>query len=208
MKSKHLIFDFDGTLADSMQVYVSIFNTFAIRDNFPLLTTESIAELRKKTYGELFKYLKLPFYKLPGYLMEARNMLIEKRTKLEIFPEIAETLKELSKKHTLYLLTSNDLPVVEAFLKRQKLTVFEHIASEKNLFRKDRGLLKIIKHYNLDPQNTWYIGDEMRDMNAARKVGIHSVAVTWGFHDKSILETASANHIVDTPKQLAAVMLD
>ena len=47
-----------------------------------------------------------------------------------------------------------------------------------------------------------YVGDEARDMEAARRAGVHSVGVTWGFNNRSALEKANPEKLVDKPKDL------
>jgi len=58
-----------------------------------------------------------------------------------------------------------------------------------------------------DPAQTAYVGDSPFDVLAAKAAGMYAVAVTWGrIHDRSKLETAEPDVIVDTAEELLAVL--
>lgn len=80
--------------------------------------------------------------------------------------------------------------------------LFEFIKSGRNIFGKDKDILWIMKKYNLSKNNVVYIGDETRDVEAAKKVGIEIISVCWGFNYKEILQTLNPNFIVESPEEI------
>lgn len=63
---------------------------------------------------------------------------------------------------------------------------------------------KVLKDEKLDPQQTYYIGDETRDIDVARAVGIKSIAVTWGFQGEAILRKRKPDYVIASPSKLKA----
>ena len=70
------------------------------------------------------------------------------------------------------------------------------------MFRKDQKIKKAIKQYQFSTSDTTYIGDESRDVKAAKKAGVKSIAVAWGFEGRKLLEMARPDKIIDKPSQL------
>ena len=52
----------------------------------------------------------------------------------------------------------------------------------------------------------YYIGDEVRDIEAAKEAGINSVAVTWGFSDLAQLKKAKPFALITKPEQLLDII--
>jgi phosphoglycolate phosphatase len=197
----NIIFDFDGTICDSFDVAVDI-----IKTKFPKyfdragVTPQQARDLGVK---KLLKITKFPKHKLPQLMFSSIRDIAEKIPELKTFPEIKRVVAKLSKKHILGIVTSNSQENVEKFLKNNNLAgYYSFISSKSSLFGKHNKLKEVIKKYNLDPTQTIYIGDETRDVEAARKVRIKSVAVTWGFESENVLRKSKPGYIVTKPKQL------
>jgi phosphoglycolate phosphatase-like HAD superfamily hydrolase len=95
---------------------------------------------------------------------------------------------------------------VEKFLQINQLNVFEFVCSEKNIFNKASKLNHLLKKNKLDPQNVFYIGDETRDMEAAKEVGVKTVAVTWGFNSEKALLERQPDYLIRQPRDLVALL--
>lgn len=81
---------------------------------------------------------------------------------------------------------------------------FQFIFSGSGIFGKTKNL-KFVKD-KLGAKNIFYVGDEVRDVKAANEANIQSIAVTWGFHLKKLLESSSPKAIVDNPSDLIAIV--
>jgi phosphoglycolate phosphatase-like HAD superfamily hydrolase len=118
-------------------------------------------------------------------------------------------LKQLQQESHLQLgiVTSNQENNVRLFLETHQLShIFSFIRSGRTLFGKHKLLKKVLKQENLAPENVFYVGDETRDIEAARKTQIASVAVTWGFNSQQILQTYHPDFLISHPQELLEIV--
>jgi phosphoglycolate phosphatase-like HAD superfamily hydrolase len=199
-KNLVLIFDFDGTIADTIN--------FA-KKNFDFPGRENInwQELRNKGAKEAFKSLGISLIRIPFVLNQARQILYQKIDRVKLVKGMDQALAIIgSKGYRLGILTSCAKDTVEKFLRINQLSVFEFVYSEKNIFNKANKLNRLLKKNKLDPQNVFYIGDETRDMEAAKEVGVRTVAVTWGFNSEKALLERQPDYLIRKPGELVALL--
>ncbi len=203
----HLIFDFDGTLVDSFRSAMDKLNLLADEFNFRKISDNEIDSLRDLTSRELIKYLEIPIYKIPSVLRRARKYMCSEMQALLPFKNIPEILHELhDMKIPLGILTSNSSENVTEWLicnKMQHLFNFIHI--ESSYFGKKRILRKILKAYKIDKSQAFYIGDETRDIEAAKECDVYSIAVTWGFNSEKILTRQQPHYIARKPEDILTI---
>lgn len=210
MKTPFLIFDFDGTIANTIppvENIVRLFNKISKDIKFnKTITKQDVERLREKSLREIVKELHIRFFKLPFIIKKARKELKKDLETSNPFPGIVETLLELKKMGlSLGIITSSKKEDVENFLKRHKLNVFSAIHSESNLFGKSRAISHFLKKQNLQKDDVIYIGDEIRDIDAARKSGIKIISVTWGFNGKKGLLKRIPDFLIDTQEELLKI---
>lgn len=203
----YLIFDFDGTLVDSFRMVMEKFNLLADEFNFRKINDDEIDGLRDLTSRELIKYLKIPIYKIPSVLCSARKHMQNEMQTLLPFANLTEILQRLyDMKIPLGILTSNSSENVTRWLERNKIErLFNFINIESNYFGKKRILRKILKAYKIDKSQAFYIGDETRDVEAAKECEVYSVAVTWGFNSEKILTQHQPHYIVRKPEDILTI---
>lgn len=207
MQKKTIIFDFDGTLVDSLEVAIHIFNTYAPEYGLSQITKQDLQILRGKGYREVIKYFNIPFYKIPFYIKKFRNEFEKEADRFKLFPGIKKTLETIKENgYTTGILTSNTKVNVEKVLKNNDANIFDFIHAEKNLFGKKYALKNLIKKYNLNKNEVVYIGDEVRDIEACKAVGIDIIAVTYGFNTKEILAKNHPAYLIDKPEDILAVI--
>jgi len=118
-------------------------------------------------------------------------------------PDLKLVLEKLRKQGlTLGILTSNSKENVELFLKKNELNMFEFIYADKSLFGKDRVMKKMMKEKGIASKDIIYIGDEVRDWEACKKVGIEMIGVAWGFNSEKLLRENGVKKIVRSPGEL------
>lgn len=207
MNKKILIFDFDGTIADSRELLFKTFNQLSKKYGFAEIKKEEIEIHRNKTIKELFHSLKISWIKLPLLLIEYRKNYSKSISNIKFIVNMDEILQKLHKKNYLLgIVSSNSKENVSTFLRKNKLDVFNFIHSGKSLFGKDRILVNLINKHKFIKEQVIYIGDEVRDIEAAKKSGIKVIAVTWGFQSKIILQKYNPDYIVDSPEDLYALI--
>lgn len=126
---------------------------------------------------------------------------------LPTFMNLPEVLKELHKDCSLGILTSNSSENVISWLNRHKIAhLFTFIHTESSYFGKKHLLKKLIKSCEMDPLQTFYIGDETRDIDAARKCHINSIAVSWGFNSETALVQSNPDYIARIPGDIITIV--
>ncbi|MEB3277562.1 MAG: HAD-IA family hydrolase [Lyngbya sp.] len=206
---KHiLIFDFDGTLADTLDAIAQITNRLSVEFGYPAASPEDLAKLKDLSTWEIIRRSRISIFKLPFLLRRIRKELQKDIQYIHLFPGIQEVLEQLNHQgYSLYILTSNSREnVTQVLQKYQILHLFDRIDSASTLFGKSRYIKTILKQENLQPEQAFYIGDETRDIEAAKKAKINIIAVSWGFNSSEILSRHHPDALIDSPQQLVEVL--
>lgn len=204
----HLIFDFDGTLVNSYEVVCKHANTLAEEFRFRKISPDEFEQLKNLSMRELIDFLKIPKYAIPMLILRAKKMMLAELPALKPFDNLASALEALCQSGLeLGILTSNSRENVAKWLDHYQLQqFFKFIHTETSLFGKKRVLNKIIRQHKMDKSEVYYIGDETRDIDAAKSSGIQSVAVTWGFNSRAILQNKGPDFIFDSPVELLSLL--
>jgi len=196
-----IIFDLDGTLADSLSLGIEILNDLKIVDH--TVTREDYERVKNLAIPAIFKEFGVPLWRAPQIAVKGRKALTKRIGEIPLFPGMSETLQVLSEKHRLFVVSSNSLVNVRKFLDHHKVrSLFEQVYGGVGLFNKAKVLGRIVKQHNLVRQRTFYVGDEVRDISAAKKVRLRSIAVTWGFNGENILRSKSPDFVIHSPMEL------
>ncbi len=205
---KTILFDFDGTIADSVSAGVSAFNDLARRYGFMEITSENAGELRANGPRAAIRALDVPLLKVPLVLRALRNGV---RLALPTLPP-AEGVRSaiLSLKERgfrLGIVTSNSEENVRVFLENNQMEIFDFIQAGTGLFNKGTKIKKLIAREGLKKDEIVFVGDEIRDIEAARKNNLTAIAVTWGLNSREGLEAARPDFVVGTAVELVALLL-
>lgn len=208
MKFNTIIFDFDGTLADTLNVIISVVKKLAIEYRQEHLLRVPLKELRSKTIKQLIKDFKIPVYRLPFMINRGRKLMTNEVSGVKLFSGINQLITKLNKYQIkLGILSSNSKKNIIKVLKKHRLDKeFNFIHSEMNIFGKDKALNKIIRKYKLNKNEVLYVGDELRDIEACKKIGLKIVVVTWGFNTKEILHKFEPDYLVNKPLQIVNIL--
>lgn len=199
---KLVIFDFDGTIADTRQLSLDIFHEISARHGMPRLSDKEVEEIRQLPIKKRLKMFAIPLRKIPGYMKESWDMFYDKVTDSKPIEDIIPLLDKLKENHIESLiLSSNHEKNIQKFLDFYQISHFTHIYGGAKLFGKQRTLKKILKKHKLKPDDVLYVGDETRDIVSCKKVSIPIAAVTWGFDSKKQL-------LNENPEFICEVMTD
>ena len=204
---KTLIFDFDGTIADTLPHIIDIANDCVKEYGINKIAKKDLERLKGKTPWQIMKEYKIPLYKVPFIVVKVQSLLYKKMNKVKIFPGIKSILKSLKKKNMpIGILSSNSKKNVMAFLKKNNMNMFDFIHSENNLFGKNKALRNILKRYKIKKEHVIYIGDEVRDIEACKKAKIPIISVSWGFNTFNLLKRYKPDYIIRKPKELLRII--
>lgn len=196
-----LVFDFDGTIADTLSETRRIFNQLAPDYGIRQVEEHELEQLRHLSLKQLLSHLKIPKRRVPALISRGTGMLRGSIERLQMIDGMPEVIVEL-RRHVgrLGILTSNATANVELFLNTHGLREpFDFISSTSKLTGKAKHLRAIRKTFSLRHEEMLYIGDELRDVKASQKAGIPVAAVTWGFNSRESLAAEKPEYLFDRP---------
>lgn len=209
MIHKTLIFDFDGTIADTLGETRRIFNLIAPDYGIRQVAEEELNALRHLSLKELLSHLDIPKRRVPALISRGTGMMRGNITQLKLIDGMAEVLVELRRHARSFgILTSNTTANVDLFLQTHGLSdQFDFVSSTSKLTGKSKHLKAIRKTFSVRPEEMLYIGDELRDVHASKKAGIPIAAVSWGFNSRESLVASEPNYIFDQPADFLRLLV-
>lgn len=206
MRYELVIFDFDGTLADTADWTISIFNDMAKKHRFKSVSTDEIEMLRGKDNREIIAYLGVQKWRLPFMANDMRRRVAAAAEKVRLFKGVPELLRALEAAGiAIGMVSSNS----EANIRRalgpdaDRITYY---GSGVSLFGKAAKLRKLARQSGVAPAHVICVGDETRDIEAAKAAGLQSAAVTWGYMKEDVLRKWEPTVVVGSIPELLAVV--
>ncbi len=176
-----VIFDFDGTLADSYPFFLRVFNQLADEYAFQRIDTATAPELRHCDVRQVMQKVAMAPHQLP--LVAKRFIdLMQQAGTVPLFESVEETLLTLRRAGlTLTVVSSNSLANVVRTLGPENTQCMRHLECGVSVFGKAVRIRKILKRTGIDNRDAIYIGDQITDIEAARQEQIAFGAVSWGY---------------------------
>ena len=207
MKKNIIIFDFDGTIADTHHYIIEISNRLAEEFNFNKISFGEIEGLKDKTAAEMINFLKVPMLKIPAILAKGKK---EFHTGLNTIKPIAgmhEALHQLKRACVeIGVLSSNSMENVTKFLAHHDLNIFDFIHTTSKIWSKNTSLDSLIKEKGYGREHIIYVGDETRDISAGRKLGVRVAAVGWGYNSIKTLQKHHPDFLIHNPQELLVLI--
>jgi phosphoglycolate phosphatase len=196
MTFKLVIFDFDGTLADSLPWFLDAFDRVADRYRFERLARGEIDGLRHFGARHLLAHCRVPTWKLPFIARHLRSLMRRDIATIRPIPGVEDALTSLAVKGVeLGLLTSNSRENVTCVLGPKTSALFRYWECGSSLFGKTAKLRKLLRATGYARDEVIFVGDEIRDAEAARDALIPFGAVAWGF---THLSSLAAHDVAET----------
>lgn len=200
---KNIIFDFDGTLANTLPVVVDIAEGILGQE----VSSTDIAKYRNMTIKSILKEARIPMYKIPGLLVKGRPLLQKRMSEVDLFDGLEGVIKELSADYSLYIVSSNGLGIITKFLENYKLKkYFKRIYGNVGIFSKAQAVKKVMKREGFSIGDALYVGDEVRDIEAAKKIGLPIISVTWGYNGDKILKSYNPEYLASRPTDIIKII--
>jgi phosphoglycolate phosphatase len=204
---KVVLFDFDGTIADSIESFMEIVNILAKKHRFKSLEPEELEQIRSEGAKNIIKKLRIPFYKLPFIGRDMKSMQRQYISQIKPFDGIVPVMHSIKERgFEIGIVTSNSKENVKEFLIKNNMDIFNYMYGDSGIFGKDKIISTFLKENKYAKEDVIYIGDEIRDINACRKVGIKVGAVAWGYNTKEALVYNNPDFLINTPNDLLTIL--
>ncbi len=198
-----VIFDFDGTLANTVELIARLYNEHAGEFGVLPVKEDEFESLREMGYKKAMKLKKVRFSRLPKMVRTILKEMRQQMGEVEPYEGIIEVLERLKARGiSIGVLTSNESGLVHEFLRVHNFPSFDFVVSEKTYFGKEKALKRIMKRRGLNREDVIYVGDEPRDIVSSKKAGVRSFGVTWGLGGRTGLMKSPPDHLVNTPDEL------
>ncbi|MBN1131143.1 MAG: HAD-IA family hydrolase [Chitinispirillaceae bacterium] len=198
-----LIFDFDGTIADTFDLSLHIGRNLLDSLHLRHVSEEEIVHFRNKPLRQAVRSFKIPLRKIPSLIIRIRREIHEHIDEIKPFDGMRDVLRAV-KPHCAFMgmVTSNSEENVAHFLARFSMEFFDAGAYSSAILGKASKLRRLMRKNGLDPERVIYIGDTTDDVEACRKVGIRAAAVTWGYNTKEVLERSNPEYLFERVEDL------
>ena len=198
-----VIFDLDGTLADSFPWFQRNVNEVADRFGFRRVEEGEVDSLRLASTREILARLEVPMWKVPFIARHMRRLKTEQAASIPLFDGVETMLWKLAASGIRLALVSSD---TEANA-REKLgvssTLFADFDCAASIFGKPAKFRRVLRRARVDAAQAIAIGDETRDIEAARAIGIACGAVTWGYAAPRALIARKPDLVFERMEQIA-----
>lgn len=200
----NVVFDFDGTIADSKSALLTVYNQVAEKHRFnPMLETD-IPVLSKLSIPERCRKMNVPLYKLPALMVEVTRSFRNVVDSVAAFDGMIPVLQTLHRHGlTVGIISSNSIENIQRFLARNGMDSFvQRVHCSSNIFGKDKVISRYLKMYGVSPEQVLYVGDEERDVVACRKTKLRVLGVSWGLESLDVLTRAGPDFIAHQPADI------
>jgi phosphoglycolate phosphatase len=199
LKYKLVIFDIDGTLADSFSWFVRVINDVADQFRFRHVAPDEVETLRGCDARTILQRLEVPKWKLPMIARHMRALKARHLHEIGLFPGVDRLLRELAEKDAVLAVVSSDSESnVRRTLGPANAQRIAFYACGASLFGKRAKFAAILKRSHILATQAIAIGDEIRDAEAARRAGIAFGAVSWGYATVESLRSVAPEHVFST----------
>ena len=200
-----LIFDFDGVLVDSLDVYEKTVTDCLKVINQPL--TRGREEFLELFEGNFYESLVQKGVDLGKFVAASEDILSKVNfAEMKPFDAIRPVLRELVKNHSMIVISSNDTPTITEALRLCDFNgIFSEVLGSDFMLSKKDKILHVIEKYNATLQDIYYIGDTTGDIKEGKQAGVKTVGVTWGWHSKEKMAASQPDYLFDQPEDLLKI---
>jgi len=202
-----VIFDLDGTLVDSFPWFLRTINDVADRFDFRRVADEDIEPLRHASTREILAHLEISLWKLPMIGRHMRRLKAEQAAGIALFDGTEAMLRALAGAGLRLALVSSDSEANARMKLGASAALFSDFDCSASIFGKAAKFRRVLRRTGIAPAQTIAVGDETRDIEAARTAGIACGAVTWGYAAPQALRARGPDLVFERIDDIARGLL-
>jgi phosphoglycolate phosphatase len=202
-----IIFDYDGVLIDSLADAISAGREFCravSHDRMP--TQESIGALEIMTYPAIARSVGLTPAQAEGFCSHVFQCFEAIGPAMKFFPEMESLLHRMAARN-IAIVSGNSRNVISAKLAAHHLA--ENIPCILGALEPgDKGdkICKACRYFGIAAGRACMVGDSVSDIRYAKRAGVQSIAATWGWQSRDMLVRENPDFIVNSVRELAALL--
>ena len=182
MRYRLAIFDFDGTLADSFPAFLTGLDAAAARFGFRAIDDADLERVRSFTPWQVIEHIDVAMWQVPMIAQFVRGRMAEAIDSVALFPGVHEALEDLAVHGVrIAIVSSNTESAIRHVLGSRLASLVADYRCDVSLFGKRPKLRQVLGAAGIPPEQAIAVGDEVRDLRAARAESVDFAAVTWGF---------------------------
>lgn len=211
MSNRVVIFDFDGTLADTGPIIHKLYSEIALKNGLRPMTKQDYLSLRKGTLKDARRWIGIKIWQFPLIVRSIKKLMYVQSEEVKLFPQMINIVEQLHAQDVkMYILSSNTSDTIQKVLVRHGLDgYFEILPLRRRLLGgKAPAIKKLVKKHNVSRRSIFMVGDEVRDIRAAKQAKVKSVAVNWGLQDEVILKRYRPTHLVTSFSELKTILVN
>ena len=197
------IFDFDGTLADTLPWFRASFQGMVERFGLAPVAADELEGLRALTGRQIMARLKVPVWQLPAIVSDMRRRKLAAASGISLFSGVPALLSDMQRLGIRTAIVSSDSEASVRQVLGPTATSISHFDCGAALFGKHRKFRRVARLLGIKPAETICIGDELRDIEAARAAGMDSAAVAWSYALPAVLQAAGPTHFFDSIEEIS-----
>lgn len=197
-----VIFDFDGTLADSLPWFRASFQDMIARFDLAPVRDDEVEGLRGLSAREIMARLNVSMWQLPAIVSDMRKRKLAAAGEISLFEEIPAMLDELRRKRIKTAIVSSDSEASVRQVLGPRAARIDRFDCGAAMFGKHWKFRRVARKLGVKPSETVCIGDELRDIDAAKAAGMDSGAVAWGYALTGALQTAGPTHLFNSIEEM------
>jgi phosphoglycolate phosphatase len=206
-KYKLVMFDFDGTLADSFEWFIGTINKVAELYDFKPLDLGRLDEIRGYSPRQMMAVTELPWWKLPLVTREMRRLMSTRIDEIPLFQGVNELFQDLRREGTeIAIVTSNAKENVVRVLGSENTALISYWGCGASMFGKQSKVKAVLKASSLLINDAVYVGDAISDSEMAASLKIDFVGVAWGYTKPEILQNHSKIPLLEEMNDLLSVI--
>ncbi|MEQ9410385.1 MAG: HAD-IA family hydrolase [Fuerstiella sp.] len=206
MKYELVLWDFDGTLADTLKLALVVYNQLAAEKNFRPVT-DPLA-VRDMSMREFLQSHGIAAHRVPLAFSRFLKEVRRNSKSVRLFPGIVDVVRQLAGQGVRQgVVSSNNTSTIQECLQSSRIAeYFELVGGTSRIFGKESGIRSAMKRLGIAADSTLYVGDEIRDIEAARRAEVDIASVTWGLNSARALTNHHPTFCLTTPAELMAVV--
>ena len=176
-----ILFDFDGTLADTFAWFRAQLPDLIARHRLSAAALADLEALRGAHGREVMRRLGVRWWQMPSIASDLRARMARDVAGIRLFPGVGEALENLAVRGVMLAVVSSNAEANVRAVLGERAGLIGAFACGVSVFGKARRFREVMRRCGATAAETLAIGDELRDLDAARAVGIRFGAVAWGY---------------------------